>query len=68
MEIEIMNADALASWLGVDRQRIYHLCRTDPEFPVILLGQKQYRFSKTAVQRWLDRGGSKKDHTAGRRD
>ena len=61
MENEITDAAGLARWLGLGKQRIYELCRTDPEFPVIVLGQRQYRFSKTAVEKWLDRGGNKKD-------
>ena len=44
----VLNADQLAEILQVNRQRIYELARTK-QIPVILLGQRQYRFSKQAV-------------------
>lgn len=60
MDEDILVAEEVASLIRVDRQRVYELCRTDPTFPVILVGQRQYRFSKNSVSKWLADGGSQK--------
>ena len=58
MDKRILVADEVADLLRVDRQRVYELCRTDPSFPVIKLGERQYRFSSDAIRQWLENGGS----------
>lgn len=58
MEKLILVADEVAVLLRVEKQRIYELCRTDSTFPFIRVGQRQYRFSRQAIQRWLESGGS----------
>lgn len=60
MDKEVLVASELADWLRVDKQRVYELCRTDPTFPFILVGQRQYRFSRQAIHQWLENGGSNK--------
>ena len=57
MEKEILVADELAEWLRVDKQRIYDLVRKK-QIPVILIGERQYRFSTSEIKRWLSEGGS----------
>lgn len=39
--------------------RIYELCRRDKNFPVVLIGERQYRFSETALMNWVERGGNR---------
>jgi len=46
--VQVLNADQLAEILQVNRQRIYELARTR-RIPVIVLGERQYRFSQQAV-------------------
>ena len=57
MQREILVAEEVADLLRVDKQRVYELVRTK-QIPVIRLGERQYRFSAEAVQRWLMEGGS----------
>lgn len=57
---DILVASEVAEMLRVGTQRIYELCRTDPSFPVIKLGDRQYRWDRNAVLRWLASGGSVK--------
>ena len=44
----------------IDKQRIYELVRTN-QIPFIRLGERQYRFSATAIEEFLHNGGSKKE-------
>ncbi len=57
MEKEILLAKEVARELRVDTQRIYEMCRTK-SIPFILLGQRQYRFSKQSIEKWLENGGN----------
>lgn len=57
MDKSILVADEVAELLRVDRQRVYELARRGL-LPVIRLGERQYRFSKNAVTRWLEEGGN----------
>ena len=60
MEEEILIAEEVALIIRVDKQRVYELCRMD-QIPFILLGQRQYRFSKQAIENWLANGGTTKN-------
>jgi len=57
MEKEILIAKKVAQKLRIDTQRVYEMCRTK-SIPFILLGQRQYRFSKQAIEIWLATGGN----------
>ncbi len=57
MDKQILLAKELAEELRVDTQRVYEMCRTK-SIPFILLGQRQYRFSKEAIEKWLTEGGN----------
>ncbi|MBK7393824.1 MAG: helix-turn-helix domain-containing protein [Chloracidobacterium sp.] len=54
---DLLVAKEVALLLRVDVQRVYELARTG-QIPFILLGQRQYRWSRKIVERWLDTGGS----------
>ena len=58
MENKILTAREVAKFFGVNIQRVYELCRTDPSFPHIRIGERQYRFSLDALERWVQSGGS----------
>lgn len=60
MERKIINATDVAQLLNVSVQRVYELCRSDPSFPHIRIGERQYRFSIDALEKWVQGGGSKK--------
>ena len=57
MNSDILVADEIAGILRVEKQRIYELVRTN-QIPVIRLGERQYRFSKQAIEVWLANGGN----------
>lgn len=56
----IFTAQEIAPILNISLQRLYELVRTRKTngFPVIVLGERQYRFSKEAVLAWLQRDNS----------
>jgi excisionase family DNA binding protein len=57
MEQSILIADEVADILRVDRQRVYELVRSNA-IPFIKLGERQYRFSRPAIENWLETGGT----------
>mgnify|MGYP001306904599 CR=1 FL=1 len=57
MNASILVAGEVAELLRVDKQRVYELVRRNL-IPFIQLGDRQYRFSSEAIQRWLESGGS----------
>lgn len=59
MDKQILVADEAAELLRVDRQRIYEMCRNN-SLPHILLGERQYRFSRQKLEDWLENGGNQK--------
>lgn len=61
MEKTILVADEVAAILRVDRQRVYELVRTN-QIPFIRLGERQYRFSAQAIERFLHDGGTQKEN------
>lgn len=60
MERQILVADEVAELLRIDRQRVYELVRTN-QIPVIRLGERQYRFSAQAIEKFLNSGGSQRE-------
>lgn len=56
----LVTASAIAEKFQLNVQRVYEICRTQPDFPKIVIGRRQYRFSPSAVQRWIDQGGTKR--------
>jgi len=57
MDTILLKVDEVATLLQVDRQRVYELVRTN-KIPVVKIGERQYRFSKSAIEAWLGRGGN----------
>ncbi len=63
MNRQILVADEVAEILRVDRQRVYEMVR-EKSLPFILLGQRQYRFSKQAIDVWLENGGNQSNEVS----
>ncbi len=63
MNQQILVADEVAEILRVDRQRVYEMVR-EKSLPFILLGQRQYRFSKQAIDVWLENGGNQSNEVS----
>ncbi|MEQ1642055.1 MAG: helix-turn-helix domain-containing protein [Pyrinomonadaceae bacterium] len=57
MTIRLLKADKVAELLDVSKQRVYELTR-ERRIPFIQLGDRQYRYSETALSLWLEDGGS----------
>jgi excisionase family DNA binding protein len=57
MENNILKVEEVASLLRLDKQRVYELVRRK-QIPVVRVGERQYRFSKRAIEDWLDSGGT----------
>lgn len=53
MNNSILVADEVAELLRVDRQRVYELTRTNKLPGVIKLGERQYRYSRQAIENFL---------------
>lgn len=60
MEKQILVAEEVADLLRIDKQRVYELVRQS-QIPFIRLGERQYRFSKQAIEKFLLDGGTKKE-------
>lgn len=59
MDKEILVVREVAEMLRVKKQRIYQMAR-DGDIPFTLLGRRQYRFSKQAIEKWIADGGNRK--------
>jgi excisionase family DNA binding protein len=59
MTQEILIAEEATQLLRVSKQRLYELSRTN-QIPVIRIGQRQFRYSKSALEKWLENGGNTK--------
>lgn len=59
MTEKLLKVDEVSELLDLKPARVYELCRGDKNFPFILIGQRQYRFSKCALLNWIERGGNR---------
>jgi excisionase family DNA binding protein len=57
MTTKLLKAEKVAEILDVSKQRIYELTR-ERQIPFIQLGERQYRYSETAILNWIENGGS----------
>lgn len=60
MSEKLMKVADVGEILDLKPARIYELCR-EKAIPFILIGQRQYRFSKSALEIWIDNGGSREE-------
>lgn len=57
MSEKLMKVADVGELLDLKPARIYELCR-EKAIPFILIGQRQYRFSKSALENWIANGGN----------
>ena len=57
MSEKLIKVEDVCELLDLKPARIYELCR-EKYIPFILIGQRQYRFSKTALTNWVEGGGN----------
>jgi excisionase family DNA binding protein len=58
MNKQILVAEEVAELLRIDRQRVYELTRTEQLPGIIRLGERQYRYSAQAIEKFLHGGGT----------
>jgi excisionase family DNA binding protein len=63
MTVKLLKAKSVAEILDVSIQRVYELTR-ERRLPFIQLGDRQYRYSETALSAWLEDGGSNRQSNA----
>ena len=64
MTDKLLKVNDVAELLDLKPARIYELCR-EKQLPFILIGQRQYRFSKAALEKWIENGGNQTDEVNG---
>lgn len=57
MSEKLLKVNDVGEILDLKPARVYELCR-EKSIPFILIGQRQYRFSRTALQNWIENGGN----------
>jgi len=57
MTAKLLKAEKVAEILDVTKARVYELTR-ERQIPFIQVGDRQYRYSETAILNWIERGGS----------
>lgn len=60
MTERLLKVDDVGEFLDLKPARIYELCR-QKSIPFILIGQRQYRFSKFALMEWIENGGNQQN-------
>jgi predicted site-specific integrase-resolvase len=54
---KLMTAKDITEVFGIELQRVYELTRRKL-LPCVVLGERQYRYSKTAIERFIENGGN----------
>ena len=57
MTVRLLKAEKVAELLDVKIQRVWELTR-EKKIPFIQIGDRQYRYSETALLNWLETGGT----------
>ncbi len=57
MTEKLLKVSEVSEFLDLKPARVYELCR-EKSIPFILIGQRQYRFSKSALTNWIENGGN----------
>jgi excisionase family DNA binding protein len=57
MTTKLLNVNQVSEILGLKPARVYELTRENC-LPFVLLGERQYRYSETAIENYINRGGN----------
>lgn len=52
----VLTAEEVAEWLSVTKHRVWELTRAG-QLQVVILGKRQYRYTRSAVEEFIRRGG-----------
>lgn len=58
MTQKLKTAKWVSELLGVKTARVYELTR-EKKIPFIQIGERQYRYSETALMNWIEGGGNR---------
>lgn len=56
-ELQLLKAEDVAELLSLPRLRVYELARQG-KLPCVRIGERQIRFARSALQTWIEHGGS----------
>ena len=62
MTTKLLKAEKVAEILDVTKARVYELTR-EKRIPFIQVGERQYRYSETAIMNWIENGGCQQIET-----
>lgn len=57
MNEQLLTVDQVCKLFGLKRPRVYELTRAG-RIPFVLIGERQYRYSATAIKEFISRGGN----------
>ncbi len=57
---KLKTAKEVSEMFQIDLQRVYELTRRKL-LPSVKLGERQYRYSETALQNWIEQGGNQSE-------
>jgi excisionase family DNA binding protein len=60
MTQKLLTVSEVAEILGLKPARIYELTR-ERKIPFVQIGDRQYRYSETALINWIEKGGNQED-------
>jgi excisionase family DNA binding protein len=61
MEKQILVAEEVGELLRVDKQRVYEITRRGL-LPHIKIADRQYRYDRAAILKWIENGGNRKEN------
>ncbi len=60
MTQKLLTVKEVAEILDLKPARIYELTR-EKKIPFVQIGERQYRYSQTAIENWIENGGNQED-------
>ncbi len=60
---KLLTANDVSEVLQIDLQRVYSLTRRKL-LPTVKLGERQYRYSKQAIERFIENGGNQESEVS----
>jgi excisionase family DNA binding protein len=57
MTTKLLTVKEVSEILDLKPARVYELTR-EKKLPFVQIGERQYRYSETAIQNWIDNGGN----------
>jgi len=66
MTQKLLTVKEVSEILDLKPARIYELTR-EKKIPFVQIGERQYRYSETALLNWIERGGNQQENNANAR-